>query len=73
MKHKRTTIVVWIDVETALPDTDTSVLLHDPFADEPVWPGYWDSENQKWRWADGTEAHPHRWADIPVPELKEAK
>ena len=45
------------------PDSDISVLLFDPAASEPVWPGYLDGET--WRYADGMPAAPTHWADFP--------
>ena len=46
------------------PDSDTTVLLFDPAASEPVWPGYLDGDT--WRTAEGMPAVPTFWADIPA-------
>jgi hypothetical protein len=32
----------WISVEQQLPDAETTVLVHAPGADEPVWLGWYD-------------------------------
>lgn len=45
------------------PDSDTTVLLFDPAASEPVWPGYLDSD--RWRTAEGMLAAPTFWAEMP--------
>ena len=34
--------ISWKSVEDELPDVDTTVLLHAPGADEPVWLGHYD-------------------------------
>ncbi len=34
----------WISVKDALPDDKTTVLMFAPEVDEPVWPGYHDSD-----------------------------
>lgn len=45
------------------PDSDTTVLLFDPAASEPVWLGYLDGEI--WRYVDGMPASPTHYADLP--------
>lgn len=47
------------------PDSDITVLLFSPQADEPVWPGYLDGA--RWRYSDGLLANPPtHWADMPA-------
>jgi hypothetical protein len=45
------------------PDSDTTVLLFDPAASEPVWLGYLDGDT--WRFIDGMSAAPTHWAPLP--------
>jgi hypothetical protein len=45
------------------PDSDTTVLLFDPAASEPVWLGYLDGGT--WRFIDGMPAAPTHYCDIP--------
>jgi len=45
------------------PDSDTTVLLFDPAASEPVWPGYFDGD--VWRTAEGMPATPTLWSEMP--------
>jgi hypothetical protein len=45
------------------PDHDTTVLLFDPAASEPVWLGYLDGD--AWRFVDGMPATPTHWASLP--------
>jgi hypothetical protein len=45
------------------PDSDATVLLFDPAASEPVWPGYPDGD--VWRTAEGMPALPTHWTDLP--------
>jgi hypothetical protein len=37
--------IEWIAVADELPDVDTTVLVHAPGSDEPVWLGYFDGED----------------------------
>ncbi|KRB73480.1 Lar family restriction alleviation protein [Noviherbaspirillum sp. Root189] len=55
--------LTWTKVADRLPDSDTTVMLFDPNANEPVWPGYLDGD--MWRYADGMPAQPTHWADLP--------
>jgi hypothetical protein len=48
---------------TSPPDSDTTVLLFDPAASEPVWLGYLDGDT--WRFIDGMTAAPTHYCDIP--------
>lgn len=57
-----TETITWIPVSQP-PDSDLTVLLKDPNASEPVWPGYLDGET--WRFADGMPANPTHWSDMP--------
>jgi hypothetical protein len=45
------------------PDSDTTVLLFDPAASEPVWLGYLDGD--VWHTAEGMPAVPTHWTDLP--------
>jgi hypothetical protein len=58
----------WVDACKQLPDSDTTVLIHCPISDDPVWIGYHDGE--MWRQIDG-EALPDdfvdHWAELPEP------
>lgn len=55
-----------------LPDSETTVLLSMPTADEPVWPGYHDGE--QWLLADGMPAPDvNAWADMPAPMTPNAE
>ncbi len=57
-------VITWTAASRSLPDSDTTVLLDMPDADEPVWPGYHDG--QRWLLADGMHAPRVRaWADLP--------
>jgi hypothetical protein len=48
----------------ALPtDSDTTALLFDQAASEPVWLGYLDGDT--WRIVDGLPASPTHWAQLP--------
>lgn len=55
--------VKWIPVVEQLPDSDTTVMLFDATASEPVWLGYFDGE--RWRYVDGIPSFPTHWAEIP--------
>jgi hypothetical protein len=55
----------WRACETEKPDADTTVLLYCPdHADEPVWPGAWDDNENVWV-IDGWDAEPTFWAPMP--------
>lgn len=57
----------WIDAAKQLPDSDTTVLIHVPGDDEPVWLGFHDGE--MWRYVDGMPIPGvTQWADIPTPQ-----
>jgi hypothetical protein len=58
--------LTWHPVATP-PDSDTTVLLFDPAASEPVWLGYLDGDD--WRFVDGMPAAPTHWTDIPKGPL----
>jgi hypothetical protein len=57
-----TEVLTWNPVAEP-PDSDTTVLLFDPAASEPVWPGYLDGD--VWRTAEGMPANPSHWTDLP--------
>jgi hypothetical protein len=59
------TSVRWRSCAVEPPDDDTTVLVYDPTASEPVWPGYKSGED--WRWAEGPRIHnPRFWCHIPT-------
>ena len=58
-----TEIIAWKPIANP-PDSDTTVLLFDPAASEPVWLGYLDGDT--WRLIDGMPAAPTHWSDIPA-------
>lgn len=61
-----TTTIQWHDATRELPDSDTTVLVHHPGADEPTWLGYHDGEG--WYYVDdGLPAKVQRWAHLPEP------
>jgi mannose-6-phosphate isomerase-like protein (cupin superfamily) len=66
---------LWRDVEQEMPDSDTTVMIHNPGADEPVWLGYNDGEI--WREVSGKAIRKGRvkhWAEIiEGPSVKSAK
>jgi hypothetical protein len=58
--------IFWISSGDQLPDSDTTVLIHRPDADEPVWMGYHDGDI--WRTVDGGAIAPGQvrdWCDMP--------
>ena len=55
--------LTWTKVADRLPDSDTTVMLFDKEASEPVWPGYLDGD--MCRYVDGMPAQPTHWADLP--------
>lgn len=57
-----TEVLTWKPVAEP-PDSDTTVLLFDPAASEPVWPGYLDGD--VWRTAEGMPAAPTLWSEMP--------
>jgi hypothetical protein len=57
-----TETITWHPVSEP-PDADTMVLIFDPAASEPVWPGYLDGD--AWRESEGKEMRPTHWADFP--------
>jgi hypothetical protein len=57
-----TEVLTWRPVASP-PDSDTTVLLFDPAASEPVWLGYLDGDT--WRFVDGMPAAPKFWAAMP--------
>lgn len=59
-------LVRWIDACKELPDSDCTVLIHWPLANDPVWLGYHDGET--WRTADGEPVEAQfvdHWAQLP--------
>jgi hypothetical protein len=57
------TTTTWTPVANQLPDSDTTILLFDENASEPVWPGYLDGN--MWRYIDGMPAQPTHWTEMP--------
>jgi hypothetical protein len=56
-------MIDWKDAATHTPDADTTVLIHCPAEDEPVWMGYFDGE--EWRSVEGVPVEVTDWADMP--------
>lgn len=61
----KTETITWHDPRSDKPDSDTTVLLHVPGADEPVWPGHLDGET--WTYAEGAPVGRtvKAWAEMP--------
>ena len=67
----RQCVIDWIYVEDGMPDSETTVLVFAPGADNPVWFGYHDGES--WYAVDGMEygndeeivAEVVAWAEMP--------
>jgi hypothetical protein len=57
-----TKTLTWKSVDSP-PGSDTTVLLFDPAAPEPVWLGCLDGAI--WRFVDGMSAAPTYWTEIP--------
>lgn len=59
--------IVWIPVVEEVPDSDTTVLLFDAKASEPVWPGYYDDGVEDWFYVSSgsVKAAPTHWANFP--------
>lgn len=61
--------IQWVSTITGgLPDSDTTVLIHCPISDDPVWMGYHDGET--WRSVDGEALDRDfvdHWAHLPDP------
>lgn len=58
----RTETITWHPIAKR-PDSDTAVLLFDPAASEPVWPGYLGGDT--WHFVGGMAAAPTFWAEMP--------
>lgn len=54
----------WFEVGEKMPDSDTTLLLFNDQASEPVWFGYHDGK--RWRYVDGLIAMPTHWASMPA-------
>jgi len=60
----------WKDVTTEMPDSDETVMTYESGADEPVWMGYWDSEDGVWRSVNGIRAgRVTHWGPLPEPPV----
>ena len=61
----------WIDATKERPDADSTVLIHAPKDDEPVWLGYFDGES--WRGVHGGVLFHQvtHWMDLPEPPTAE--
>lgn len=62
------TDVKWVDASKEKPDSDTTVMIHCPVGDDPVWMGYHDGET--WRTIDDEpidEKLVDHWAHLPEP------
>lgn len=58
-----TELITWHQVEAALPDSDTTVMIYAPAGDPPVWIGYHDGT--QWLTADAWTTPVTHWAEIP--------
>jgi hypothetical protein len=59
--------ITWHAVADQLPDAETTVLVHAPNVDEPVWLGWYDGVF--WFGVDGTEYEDDEvvaWAQLPA-------
>lgn len=57
--------IAWIPVADELPDSDSTVLLFNAEASEPVWPGYYDDGVEGWFYVTSAKAEPTHWANFP--------
>jgi len=64
---KDLSLVNWIGVDTALPDSDTTVLVSLRNNDEPVWLGFHNGE--MWFSVDAIAIDVTHWAEMPAPCL----
>lgn len=55
----------WKSVADEMPDSDDTVLIFSKEADEPVWLGYWDIENDCWRDVNAFPIEVTHWAKMP--------
>ena len=46
-------MIIWIDPDNEMPDSEITVLMRLDDEEYPIWPGFWDGE--KWRQADAGE------------------
>lgn len=64
--------ISWIAVADALPDSETTVLVHAPGSDEPVWLGYYDDGSwfaiggEEYGNEDEFAAEVTSWATMPM-------
>jgi hypothetical protein len=57
----------WISTLEEMPDEDITVLIRTDNEDDPVWFGYYESDEHGWRFVDGGSV-PNTveyWADMP--------
>ena len=69
VQHLAGETIAWRDVDVELPDTDTTVLVFSPEADDPVWFGYYDASDEPlWRDVSGAQylTTVTHWAPMPV-------
>ena len=57
-----TDLIAW-NPAASPPNSNTTVMLFDPAASEPVWLGYLDGDTR--RFIDGMPAAPTHYCDIP--------
>lgn len=59
-------VIKWIPVERELPDAETTVLIHVPHGNEPVWLGFLD-DGGGWCDVDGSYIRNKvtHWAQLP--------
>lgn len=59
------TSIQWLPAAETMPDTDTTVMIHHPAMNEPVWLGYHDGET--WRTVESDRCDVSHWAELPDP------
>ena len=55
----------WIPCADDMPDSDATVMIHQPGDADPVWIGLHDGDT--WRTADGERTEVTHWCHFPPP------
>jgi hypothetical protein len=55
----------WISTKAEMPDSDQTVIVHSPGADEPVWLGFHDGET--WRDVNTEQINVTHWLPLMEP------
>jgi hypothetical protein len=60
--------ISWVNVRTLMPDDDMIVLIRTKNDAEPVWFGYHDGLDDRWRNVDGMQCQHTvtHWAEMPA-------